>query len=291
MLQLIRRYRELVLAAVLLVFPFAVYVAHARQPPARSALDRAVLLVTAPIERAVGAAVTGILEVWDGYLALRGARARAERLVRENRRLELERQQLGVERAENERLRRLLGIAAAGSERRYVGARVVGIRIGPAGLQILTIDRGSGDGLARAMPVVTADGLVGRIHSTTGGTADVLLVVDRNSSVAVRVERTRVRADVRGLGRPELARLDYALRVEDVIEGDRLVTSGTDAVFPPGIPVGRVTHLRRGSHGLFVEAEVIPAVDPTRVEEVLVVTSGARPEDALPPVPGAEPVP
>jgi rod shape-determining protein MreC len=117
----------------------------------------------------------------------------------------------------------------------------------------------------------------------------VLLAIDRNSSIAVRVERTRARANVRGLGHPGLARLDHAVRSEDVIEGDLLVTSGTDAVFPAGLPVGRVTRLQRAAHGLFLEGSVIPSVDPTRAEEVLVITSGARDRD-LPPAaqgPGA----
>ena len=90
----------------------------------------------------------------------------------------------------------------------------------------------------------------------------MLLAIDRNSSIAVRVERTRARANVRGLGQPGLARLDHAVRSEDVIEGDLLVTSGTDAVFPAGLPVGRVTRLQRAAHGLFLEGSVIPNVDP-----------------------------
>jgi rod shape-determining protein MreC len=163
-----------------------------------------------------------------------------------------------------------------------VGARVIGVRLAPAGLQLVTIDRGSEDGLARSMPVVVAEGVVGRVHATAGHSADVLLAVDRNSSIAVRVERTRARANVRGLGRTEQARLDYALRSEDVIEGDLLVTSGTDGVFPAGLPVGRATQLQRVQHGLFQEGRVTPAVDPTRLEEVLVITSGARDPEQLP---------
>ena len=73
------------------------------------------------------------------------------------------------------------------------------------------------------------------------------MLTDRNSSIAVRVERTRARANVRGLGKPDACRLDYALRTEDMIEGDALVTSGTDGVFPRGLPVGRVTQLERNA--------------------------------------------
>jgi rod shape-determining protein MreC len=290
-LALIRRYRELLLVAVLLLLPLAVFFANAKRPVEQTRADRFLLAVTAPLERVVGAVVVGTLEAWNGYLALRGSHERAAALFRENARLQLELQELQQERAENDRLRRMVALADSGPRRSYLGARVIGARLAPAGLQLVTIDKGADDGLTRAMPVVVADGVVGRVHTLTSHSADVLLAVDRNSSIAVRVERTRARANVRGLGRPDLCRLDYALRAEDVIEGDLLVTSGTDAVFPPGLPVGRATRMQRAAHGLFQEGAVIPAVDPTRLEEVLVVTSGARDPELLPAAfgPGLQP--
>ncbi len=291
MLALLRRYRELILVAVLLLFPLAVFFAHAKRPAELSRVDRLLLAVTAPLEKVVGATVVGALEAWDGYLALRGAHQRAGGLWKENRQLRLELQELQQERAENDRLRRLLSLAEAEPRRAYLGARVIGVRLAPAGQQLITIDKGADDGLSRAMPVVVADGVVGRVHATAGRSADVLLAIDRNSSIAVRVERTRARANVRGLGRPDQCRLDYALRSEDVIEGDLLVTSGTDATFPPGLPVGRATRLQRAAHGLFQEGWVVPAVDPTRLEEVLVITSGARDPSLLPAAAGPGPLP
>jgi rod shape-determining protein MreC len=281
-LALLKRYRELILVAVLLLFPLAVFFANAKRPAELSRADRALLAVTAPLEKVVGAVVTSSLEAWYGYVALQGAHQRAAALSRENRQLRLETQELQQQRAENERLRRLLSLSEAEPRRAYLGARVIGVRLAPAGLQVITIDKGADDGLARAMPVVVAEGVVGRIHATSGRSADVLLAIDRNSSIAARVDRTRARANVRGLGRPDLCRLDYALRSEDVIEGDLLVTSGTDATFPPGLPVGHATRLQRAAHGLFQEGSVVPAVDPTRLEEVLVITSGARDPTLLP---------
>jgi rod shape-determining protein MreC len=291
LLALLRRYRELILVAVLLLFPLAVFFAHAKGPGELTRVDRAVLAVTAPLEKLVGAVVTGTLDAWRGYVALRGAHERAAALWRENQDLKLERLELVQERAENDRLRRLLAVAEAEPRRSYAGARVVGVRLGPAGLQLVTIDKGADDGLSRAMPVVVAEGVVGRVHATAAHSADVLLAIDRNSSIAVRVERTRARANVRGLGRPDQCRLDYALRSEDVIEGDLLVTSGTDAVFPAGLPVGRATRLQRVGHGLFQDGAVVPAVDPTRLEEVLVITSGARDPQQLPAAVGPGVVP
>jgi rod shape-determining protein MreC len=279
---LLRRYRELILVSVLLLVPLGVFFAHARRPSERSRLDRAVLWLTTPIERVVGWTVTGTLSAWRGYVGLRHAREQAVAMSQEVNLLRMEKQQLLSERGEAERLRRMLAFVEQAPERTYLGARVIGVKLGPTGLQLLTVDRGSAHGLARMMPVVAAEGVVGRVHAVTPSTADVLVLSDRNSSIGVRVERTRARANVRGLGKPDACRLDFALRSEDMIEGDLLVTSGTDGVFPRGVPVGRVTQLQRSQHGLFLEARVTPAVDVTRVEEVMVVTAWERPEDALP---------
>jgi rod shape-determining protein MreC len=279
---LLKRYRELLLVAVLLVLPLGVFFAHAKRPADQIGLDRVVLAATGPIEKAVGWVVTGALRAWSDYVALRGAHARAVALSHEVDRLQMERQELLQAREENERLVGLLDLARASPDRAFLGARVIGVRMDPKGLQLVTLDRGSDDGVRKAMPVLTAQGVVGRIHTVLGGTSDVLLVVDRNSSIAVRVERSRARANVRGLGEPGSCRLDYALRSDDLNEGDALVTSGTDGVFPRGLPVGKVAKLRRATYGLYQNAEVLPAVDVTKLEEVLVLTSSDREAQGAP---------
>jgi len=138
---LLKRYRELILVAVLLLVPLGVFFAHAKAPAERSRLDRAVVWIATPIEKVIGWALTGAMNGWSGYVALRGAHDRAGALATEVRTLRLERQQLLADRGEAERLRRLLGFAEGSAERRYLGARVIGVRLGTAGQQILTIDR------------------------------------------------------------------------------------------------------------------------------------------------------
>lgn len=273
MLQLLKRYRELILVVVLLLVPLGVFFARSKKPAERSAVDRAVIWLTAPVEKAVAWTVTGVLGGWNHYLALRGAQERATEFSREVNLLRMEKQQLLQERAEVERLHKLLAFAQASPTRSYVGARVVGVQLAPTGLQLLTVDRGEQDGVVRGKPVVTADGVLGRVHGATAHSAEILVVADRNSSIAVRVDRTRARANVRGLGKPGACKLDFALQSDDVIEGDMLVTSGTDGVFPRGIPVGKVSQLKKVANGLFLDALVSPTVDVTRAEEVLVVTS------------------
>lgn len=269
------------MVAALVVVPLAVFFAHARHPSDRTYADRVVLALTSPVEKAIDWTVSGALSAIGRYARLRGIRERAEQLSREVNQLKWEAGELRELRAENARLERLLAFASSREDERAVGARVIGTRMDPKGLQLVTIDRGAEDGLRRMMPVVNADGVVGRIQALSGHSADVLLLIDRNSSVAVRVDRSRARANVRGLGGPGPCRLDYALRNDDLIEGDLLVTSGTDGVFPRGLPVGKATKVRRPGYGLYQTAEVILASDVNKLEEVLVLVAGQpAPEQA-----------
>jgi len=285
---LLRRYREVIVVVVLAVVPLGIFLAHARHPGDRTAMDRFVLAVTSPVEKGVDWAVTGVLNGWQRYVWLRGVERRAQELVRAVNELRSENAELAQFRAENERLGKLLAFARSRPEHRAVGARIIGTRLDPKGLQLVTIDRGADDGVRRMMPVVTAGGVLGRIHTLGARSADVLVLSDRNSSIAVRVERSRARANVRGQGAPGPCRLEYALRSDDLIEGDELVTSGTDGVFPRGLPVGQVTRVKRGGHGLYQAAEVLPAVDVTRVEEVAVLMV-VDPPDAFPAARAPEP--
>jgi rod shape-determining protein MreC len=268
---LLKRYRELILVAFLLVVPLGVFFAHAKRPSERSRLDRVILGATAPIEKGIAWAVTGSLGLWRGYIALHGAHERAAEVTHRLNVLELDR--LELER---------VAFPQAYRDLHVIGARVIGVRLDPKGLQLVTIDRGASDGVERMMPVVVAHGVVGRIHSVDASSADVLLLSDRNSSIAVRVERSRARANVRGTGSPDLTRLEYALRSDDMNEGDVLVTSGTDGVFPRGLPVGRIAGLKRTGQGLYQRADVAPIVDVTKLEEVLVITSSDRPPETAP---------
>ena len=282
MVGLLKRYRELILVALLLVLPLGVYFAHAKHPSERSRLDRVILSVTGPIEKGVGWAVGGGIDAWNSYVGLRHAHQRALALQRELNLLRLDQMELQNVRQENERLRQLLAFARETPDRRVLGARVIGARLDPKGLQLVTIDRGANDGLVRMMPVVVAQGVVGRVHATSGSTADVLLLSDRNSSIAVRVDRSRARANVRGTGSPDTCRLEYALRSDDMLEGDLLVTSGTDGVFPRGLAVGKVAGLKRSGQGLYQRADVTPVVDVTKLEELLVLTSVERRAEEAP---------
>jgi rod shape-determining protein MreC len=131
------------------------------------------------------------------------------------------------------------------------------------------IDRGSQDGVSEGMPVVVAEGVVGRVIKTARRESRVLLITDASSAVAGLVQRTRARGVCRGQG--DLLAFDFAMHWEEIEEGDLIVTSGMGGVFPKGLSVGTVKRVKLSEFGLFQSVEIAPAVDFYRLEEVLVL--------------------
>ena len=136
------------------------------------------------------------------------------------------------------------------------------------------------------MAVVSARGLVGQVLRTGGRYSDVLLTVDRTSAIDVVIQRTGARGMLRGTGEDDryLCRIQYLRRDEEVEAGDEVYTSGLGQRFPAAILVGTVVSVRRQEFGLYQEAEVLPAVDFSTLEEVLVLTEGSREQTAVGPV-------
>ncbi len=272
MLSLLKRYRTLLIVSALLLYPFGSFLTTGRRGREPNFVDRAFIGLSAPLQRGLIGLIDGVKFVVFGYLDLREVRQENERMRVENLQLRAAVQALGETRAENERLRTLLAYAESqpGPE---IPARVVGVNP-VAKLLSVRINRGESDGVYQGMSVVTPDGIVGQVVRATGGWADVALVTDPQSRVAVRVQRSRARGTAAGLGKGPL-RLENMLRTEDIQEGDLIITSGTDGVYPPGLVVGKVTRLEKKEHGMFLEGDLQPAVDTTRMEEVLVVGSAS----------------
>ncbi|MBK7978020.1 MAG: rod shape-determining protein MreC [Deltaproteobacteria bacterium] len=237
--------------------------------------ERVVLLVSSPVLRATRWA--------EGHArAVMGRYRRLTDLEEENRILRVTIEGLKTERlrsveesAANKRLRALLGFKErAGLP--SVAAEVIGEDLG-AESRTLLIDKGRHDGIHRNAAVVTEAGVVGKVSELGDVTSRVLLLVDHRSAVDGLVQRTRAKTVVRGSGLPQ-ASLDYLERREDVRAGDLVVTSGYGGIFPKGLRIGTVEHVEAAPFGLFQRAELKPAVEFGRLEEVLVLTSLDREE-------------
>ena len=291
MRSLLKRYRELIFVSLLLAGPFLVFIARWQPLPLRW-MSRGIVALTAPVERAITLAGFGLVDGWTGYVWLQGVRGEnvelRRQLVRE-RELAQRAQELA---AENARLKGLLDFADRERPVRMIAAPVVAVGASPHS-HTLRIAKGSDDGVVRGAAVVSPDGVVGTVAQTTGSYADVQLITSPLSAVPGLSQRTRSRSTVRGTGDVTRARLEYALRTDDLQEGDVILTAGGAGFFPKGLRIGRVANVRRGDTGMFLTGEVLPAVDFSRLDEVMVVTTDAAapaPTDpaAAPPAPAGE---
>jgi rod shape-determining protein MreC len=150
-----------------------------------------------------------------------------------------------------------------------VAASVIGEDNAPW-FRTVVIDRGEVDGLKEGMPVVTASGVVGQLVKVSMSSSRVLLLTDHASAIAAMVQRSRARGVVKGKG-GNLCSLEFAVRDEDVKVGDMVTTSGIGRTFPKGLPIGEITMVRKGEYGMFQIIEIRPAVNISRLEEVLVL--------------------
>jgi rod shape-determining protein MreC len=269
-LPLFKRYRRFLFVSVLLLYPLVAFLVTGRRGREPNFIDRTVIAVTSPLQSGLNSLIDGVVGTVHHYVDLRGVQAENDALRLENMQLREAVQLLGETRAENERLTQLLKYAEPLPGPK-IPARVVGVNP-VVKLLSVRISSGEGEGVRQGMSVVTPDGIVGQVIRTTGGYADVALVTDPQSRVGVRVQRSRARGTAAGTGNGPL-KLENMLRTEDVENGDLIITSGTDGVYPPGLVVGRVANLEKKEHGMFQAADILPAVDTTKLEEVLVVAS------------------
>ncbi|HXK09456.1 MAG TPA: rod shape-determining protein MreC [Vicinamibacteria bacterium] len=238
-----------------------------------SLLQRGLLEVFAPLQRAMGWTVGVAGELWRGWGFHRQTYEENRRLEARVRELETELQTKTARAQEAERLRDLLALRQT-VPMTTVAAQVVG-RDGVPWFRSLMIDKGEADGVALDAPVMSPTGVVGRVFAIGPHAARVQVLLDRDGGAGVLVERSRVPGVVSGQvasdasGAEDLV-LKYVPEHSDVAVGDVVVTSGLDRIYPKGLVVGRVRSVAKGS-GLFRDIRVEPSARFDRLEEVLVV--------------------
>ena len=238
-----------------------------------SLLRAAVFGAFAEVQRASSAAVARTRGVWNGYVALRGVREENVALATRVRDLAVALQRERALAGESRQLRQLLSLRDR-SDLPTRAADIVGSSP-TADFRTLTINLGTGDGVGADMAVVAPAGAVGRVVTPSRHAAKVQLLVDRNAAVAVMIERSRVQGIAMGSGE-NLLRLEYVPGSADLVNGDVVVTSGIDGIYPPGFAVGRVEGIERLG-GSFRSIRVRPAVDFSTLEQVLVVMARPAP--------------
>jgi len=202
-----------------------------------------------------------------------------EQLERENAALEVENRELratnkGLRDVEHEvnRLRHALNYRER-SIFKLIAAEIVA-RDSSTWWRTVTINRGKRDGVEIDMPVVTAEGLVGKVTTVSGTISVVLLVSDENCRVAASVEGSREQGIVSGervtTGLSPLLDLNFLTKQADLKPGQKVYTSGVGGVFPSGLLIGVVKSFR--VRELDGQAQLTPSVDLSHLEDVFVVT-------------------
>jgi|Deesub1362A_J573_1020465.scaffolds.fasta_scaffold00268_7 rod shape-determining protein MreC len=170
---------------------------------------------------------------------------------------------------ENQRLRQLLSLKKR--ERKYVATARVIARGSDRWTNTFIIDKGRKDSIKKNMTVITPEGLLGKIQEVEDSYSSVLLIDDPRFSAAVRLQGSRTEAVLSGTGTKRLCKLKYVSTDTRVAEGEIIVTSGLDSLFPPGIKAGYISKISTDEEKLFHDIQVIPFVDTTKVEEVIII--------------------
>lgn len=258
------------LLAVFVVVSLVVTTVHLREGPL-GPLHRArtiTLAATRPL-LAVGDGVTAPFRAVRGsFVAMGASRAEIQTLRRQNGELRARLAALEEARQENDRLRALVNFAEA---KKYasLGARVIGRPTDPW-RGVITIDRGTADGIGPGMPVLAGQGLVGQVVDASAHVARVRLITDQESGVAVLVQASRAVGVVRGSIDRRLS-LDFVDSSTLPRAGDVVVTSGMGGIFPKGIVVGDVIDVETQRGDLFPTIDVRSRVPIDLIEEVLVL--------------------
>jgi rod shape-determining protein MreC len=210
---------------------------------------------------------------WHNYADLRGLRKQNRELHDEVTRLQMEQVRLKQDADQAARLQVLLDFKG-----KFISKTVAAQVIATSGTEqsrLITIDKGSHDGLKPDMAVITPDGIVGKVKDVFPLSSQVLLINDHDSGAGVIMEHSRLQGIVKGTSLGEL-QINDIMSDEKVEPGERLITSGGDRIYPKGYAVGTVIGATPDrDNDPFQVIKIKPAADLSRLEEVLVITKMA----------------
>jgi rod shape-determining protein MreC len=232
----------------------------------------------------VGGAGSGFFQ----YIgSMRGAAAENVQLKQRIDQMEGELLQLRAERGENERLRSLLDFKE-NSQYQMVTARVIA-RDPSLWFDTVIINRGSSSGIELNMPVVTPSGIVGRIIGVGPWSSQIMLITEERSAagaVVGQLGQSNALGSVKGLGDSDLLEMHHVPGLEEVNPGDYVVTTGQDGIYPPGLNVGQVLDVRKGSATVAHVIHIKPGARLNALGEVAVLLyhppQTSAPEQVLP---------
>ena len=237
--------------------------------------EKIILEVFSPSQKVIRSSTKGMASFFNNYILLIGLKEENDNLKKAINALKEENNQLREAFIANVRLRRLLNFKET-LKTPIIPAEVVGEDPSPWFKTIL-IDKGNKHSIKKNMIVVTSDGIIGRTIQVSRSTSKVLLIIDHRSAIDAMVQRTRAKGILEGKAESN-CRLKYVLRADDVITGDKIISSGLGGIFPKGLLLGKVSKIEKDNFGMFQSVEVTPSVNFLKLEEVLVLGNSSTNE-------------
>lgn len=253
--------------ALFIALTFTAITMSSRESLPTGGVERITISFVAPFQQSVTAVIRFTQNIWYTYfmtvlavqenVELKQQISEAQEIKNRYEELELE----------NFRLKKFVNFTSQvpGS---YVAAQIIARDPSPW-FKTLMIDKGLKDGLSKGSPVVVSEGIVGQIINVANNSSRVLLITDQNSAVDALVQNSRVRGIVKGNNNDNCSFV-YALRKDQVNEGEVIISSGLDKVFPKGLKIGRILNVTKVHSELFQEITIETFVDFDKIEEVLV---------------------
>jgi rod shape-determining protein MreC len=277
---LFRRYHIAVFVIVLLISGLVLMSLRVKQRQGIGFVDAFLLEIASPFQKTTTSVTQGTGGILHHYLLLVHTEKENDLLKKKIAQLEEENHQMKEMAIANERYRTLLQFRE-NVPAPMIAAEVIG-RDPSSWFRSVTINKGEADGVYKGMAVISPDGAIGQVFKTSLHYATVLLITDYNSAIDATVQRTRSKTIVEGKDENR-CQLKYLLRTEDVVEGDVVVTSGLGGKFPKGLMVGEIQKVEKKGYGVFQHADLVPSVDFTKLEEVLIIKESSLPTVLSPP--------
>lgn len=247
-----------------------------REPYPAYGPGRIALSLVAPFQKMIVGTTRFFRDIWDHYFFLISVVEENENLREQLRRARALNHKNQETMLANDRLRQLLDLQKE-MPQKMIAAQVIGKDPSPW-FQSIMVDKGLSDGVEKGQPVINPEGIVGLVTEATGHYAKVMLITDPNSAVDAVIQKNRARGIVKG-GTSGYCVLNFVLRKHEVTQGQVVISSGMDGVFPKGLPIGAVASIIKQEAGIFQDVEVYPYVDFERLEEVLIIPLAEK-EDA-----------
>ena len=257
--------------ALFIAINFVVITMSSKESLPGIGIERLFISITSPFQSVVTNTIDVTQNIWNTYfMAVLAVKENSELKKQLGKAIEIKNRYEELE-LENIRLKKFVNFTGLVPDT-YIAAQIVARDPSPW-FKTMMIDKGAKDGLLKGSPVLVSEGIVGQLLEVADNYSKVLLITDRNSAVDALVQNSRVRGIVKGNNENNCFFV-YALRKDEVKEGETIVSSGLDQVFPKGLKIGRILKVTKVHSQLFQDISIETSVDFDKLEEVLVFKNG-----------------